>query len=103
MATGALRHNRGVSRWNVAARVVAAIPANYALTSLATGCVARLLPTSPAEASIAATLFSFALFAIIALIAFGTRSLARLWFWMTVAAAVLGGGLWLSIEAGGRL
>jgi len=102
MATDALRH-RGVRRWNVAARVVAAIPANYVLTSLATACVARLLPASPAEASVAATLFSFALFAIIALTAFGMRSLARLWLWMAVATAVLGGGLWLSIEAGGRL
>ena len=102
MATNASRR-KGVSRWNVAARVMAALPANYLLTSIVTACIARLLPMPPAEASIAATLFSFALFALIALTAFGMRSIARLWLWMVVAAAVLGGGLWLSIEAGGRL
>ncbi len=102
MATTILKR-KGVSRWNVGARVVAAIPANYVLTSFATACLARLLPASPAEASVAATLFSFALFAIIALTAFGIGSLTRLWLGMAVAAALLGGGLWLSIEVGGRL
>lgn len=102
MAANALR-NKGPSRWHVAARVAAAIPANYVLTSLAAACIARLLPTSPAEASVAATLLSFALFALIALSAFGLRSLVRLWSSIGVAAAVMGGGLWLSIAVGGRL
>lgn len=94
---------KGASRWNVAARVLAAVPANYVLTSLVTGCLARLLPASPAEASVAATLFSFALFATLALTVFAVRSVARLWLWMIGASVVLGAGLWLSIATGGRL
>lgn len=98
-ATGAQR----TSGWNIAARIVAAVPANYLLTSLATACLARLLPMPAPEATIAATLLSFALFAVIALTAFGVRSVASLWLWMSGAGVVLGGILWLSIMAGGRL
>ncbi|RIA36610.1 hypothetical protein DFR49_3893 [Hephaestia caeni] len=102
MATTALRRRR-VSRWGVAVRVLAAIPANYLLTSLATACLARVLAMPPAEASVAATLFSFALFAMLALTAFAMRSIVRLWLWMIGAGIVLGGGLWLSLATGGRL
>lgn len=102
MATKASRP-RGVSRWNVAARALAAIPANYVLTSLGIACLARLLPMRPEEASVAATLFSFALFAVLALTAFAVRSIARLWLAMAGAGLILGGGLWLSIATGGRL
>lgn len=102
MAT-TIPRRKGVSRWNVAARALAAIPANYVLTSLAVACLARLLPMRPEEASVAATILSFALFATIALTAFAARSVVRLWLWMAGAGLVLGGGLWLSIAAGGRL
>lgn len=102
MATKTPRR-RGVSRWNVATRVLAAVPANYLLTSLATACLARVLAPSPAEASVAATLLSFALFAALALIAFAMQSVIRLWLCMIGAGLVLGGGLWLSLAAGGRL
>ncbi|WP_324698799.1 hypothetical protein ACLIMP_08790 [Novosphingobium aerophilum] len=98
---------RGIGRWNVTARILAAVPANYLVTSLATACLARLLAhglsVNPAEASVAATLLSFALFATIALLAFGLRSAGRLWLWLAVSAAVLGGALWLSLDMGGRL
>lgn len=94
---------KGASRWNVAARTLAAIPANYVLTSLGIACLARLLPMRPEEASVAATLLSFALFAMLALTAFAVRSVARLWLAMAGAGLLLGGGLWLSIAMGGRL
>lgn len=102
MATRASRP-KGINSWNVAARVLAAIPANYALTSLAIACAARTVPMPPAEASVAATLLSFAFFAVIALFAFGMRSTARLWLWMVCAGFLLGGGLWVSILVEGRL
>ena len=89
--------------WNIAARVVAAIPANYLLTSLATACLARLLPMPASEATIAATLLSFVLLAVIALTAFSVRSVRALWLWMLRAGIVLGSSLWLSITMGGRL
>lgn len=99
--------NSGIRRTEVIARLLAAIPANYALTSLATACLARLLwkglGVDAANASVTATLLSFAVFAIVALTAFGMRSVARIWIGMIVAALVLGGALWLSLMAGGRL
>jgi hypothetical protein len=101
--TNEIRRRSAAPRRELAARIVAAIPANYLLTSLATACFARVIPGPPEEASIAATLISFALFAGLALAAFAVRSVARLWLWMIAAMLILGGGLWLSIIAGGRL
>ncbi|MFC0204652.1 hypothetical protein [Novosphingobium soli] len=94
-------------RGEVAARILAAIPANYAVTSLAAACTARLLwqglGMDAANASVTAMLASFALFAILALVAFGTRSAFRLWAWLIGAALVMGAGLWISVATGGRL
>ncbi|RIV80922.1 hypothetical protein D2V17_18660 [Aurantiacibacter xanthus] len=102
MASKAVKARTG-NGWGIAARVVAAIPANYLLTSLATACLARLLPMPTAEATLTATLLSFALLAVIALIAFAVRSVRALWLWMLVAGGVMAGTLWLSIVLGGRL
>ena len=97
----------GSGRWNVASRILAAVPANYLVTSLLTACVARLLAqclaVNPAEASVAATLLSFAVFATIVLFAFGLRSIFRLWLWLFVAGALGGGLFWLSPGMGARL
>lgn len=99
--------DKGIGRANVASRLAAAIPANYLLTSLATAALARLLwrglGVDPANASVTAMLASFALFAVLALTAFGVRSIARLWLWMVGAGVVLGVGLWFSLASGGRL
>lgn len=98
---------KGISRGNLAARLIAAIPANYLLTSLATAALARLLAQGlgvpPVEASESATLLSFAVFATLAIVVFSVRSIARLWIGFVLTAAVMGGWLWLSLEAGGRL
>ena len=103
MANGIAPQDARITAGNLVARVAAAVPANYGLTSVLTACIARLLPMPPAEASVAATLFSFALFAGIALAAFAVRSVSRLWLWMLVSGAVAGGALWLSLMVGGRL
>lgn len=99
--------NPGTGRGEVIARLVAAIPANYLLTSLVTAGLARLLwlgfGVDAANASATATLASFALFAVLALTAFGMRSVGRVWLGMSVAATVIGAALWLSFMAGGRL
>lgn len=98
---------QGVGRVEVLARLIAAVPANYLLTTLATACLARLLwrglGVDAANSSVAATLLSFAVFAVLALVAFGTRSVVRLWCCMIGASLVLGAALWLSLLAGGRL
>ncbi|MFV0622470.1 hypothetical protein ACBY01_00470 [Sphingomonas sp. ac-8] len=90
-------------RIDLTARVLTASLGNYAVTSLFTALVARLWPTGPAEASMAATLLSFVLFPVLAMTAFAVRSPWRLWLWLAGCGAVLGGGLWLSLASGGRL
>lgn len=97
----------GIGKGNLAARLIAAIPANYLFSSLATACIARVLAhglsVAPAEASVTATILSFAIFATLALMAFGMRSIARLWLWIIVSGAVMAGLLWFSLSTGGRL
>jgi hypothetical protein len=94
---------RGKAWRDVALRVLAAVPLNYAVTAALTMLVARLLPGGAAQASIGATLLSFVIFAGIAMTAFAVRSTAKLWFGL-VAASLLAGGLdWLLISTGGRL
>lgn len=90
-------------RLDVAARLVAAIPGGYLVTSLAVGLLARHLPLAPSEAATAATLASFAIFAVIILLAFSARRTLAVWLWMGGAATGLGAALWLSIRLGGRL
>lgn len=98
---------KGISWANLAARLLAAIPANYLLTSLATASLARLmaqgLRVPPVEASESATLLSFAIFATLAIVIFSVRSIGRLWIWLTLAGGVMGGWLYLSLSAGVRL
>jgi hypothetical protein len=99
--------NGTIGRCEIAARLIAAIPANYLLTSVATACIARLLwqglGVDPANASVAATLASFALFAVLALVAFGARSVVRLWLWLAGSGLLLGAALWFSLSMGGRI
>lgn len=92
-----------VSGWHIAARIAAAIPLNYVLTALSTACLARLLPMRTDQASILATLLSFAIFAVLVLVVFSARSVLRIWAAMTGASLLLGTILWISIAIGGRL
>lgn len=85
----------------MAARL-AALPGSYALASLASAVVARLLPLSRAEAATTAMLLFFALFAMLILWAFSTRNIARLWLWFAGSGALLTMILILSIHASGR-
>lgn len=79
------------------------MPVNYLLTSVIVALMARTLPMPPADASVTATLASFAIFAVIALAIFMARSTARIWLWMIGSLLVLGGALWLSFITGARL
>lgn len=98
---------KGIGWANLASRLLAAIPANYLLTSLATASLARLmahgLGLPPVEASESATLLSFAIFAVLAIVVFSVRSIGRLWIWLALAGAVMGGWLYLSLATGVRL
>jgi Protein of unknown function (DUF3649) len=82
-------------RLAVASRAVAAILGGYVLTALATATIAVFLPLLPAEASLAATMLSFALYACIVLWVFATRSARRAWAGIALSALVLAALLWL--------
>ena len=94
---------RGARTRDIAARALAAVPLNYAVTSALTMLIARLLPGDAAQASIAATTLSFAIFAGIAMTAFAVRSALRLWIGLVAAGLVAGVADWLLIAVGGRL
>lgn len=92
------------SRWSgVTGRTLAAIPLNYGVTTALTMLVARLLPGGALQASIGATLLSFAIFAAIVMVSFAVRSVAKLW--VILVGVGLGAGAldWLLIAWGGRL
>jgi len=90
-------------RLHVLVRAIAAIIGGYVVTALAVACLARLLPMRAAEASIAATLASFAIYASIIVTVFPARSMLRVWISLGLALLLLGAGLYLSILTGGRL
>ncbi|WP_294392911.1 hypothetical protein [uncultured Sphingomonas sp.] len=87
----------------VGLRILAATLGNYAVTSLAIALLARLLPMQRAEATMTATLASFAIFAVIAMASFGVRSIGRCWAWLAGSGALLTLALWLSLVMAGRV
>lgn len=90
LATSSLgmpRHTRNY-RLSVAARLVLAVAGGYILTSEVVAALALLLPLQPAEATLAATMLSFAIYAGIVLITFAIRSIWRVGTCMALAIAV---------------
>lgn len=94
---------QGRHRQGVALRTLAAVPLNYGVTSALTMLLARLLPGGPVQASIGATLFSFVIFAVLAMMAFAVRSVRSLWLGMVAVGLAAGAADWLLILWGGRL
>jgi hypothetical protein len=94
----------GKAGWReVTVRALAAVPLNYAVTSAWTVLLARLLPGGPQQATIGATMLSFAIFAGLAMTAFAVRSPARLWAGLIAAGAVVAAIDWGLIAWAGRL
>ncbi|USI78216.1 hypothetical protein [Sphingopyxis sp. USTB-05] len=91
-------------RWrDIAARVLAAVPLNYAVTSALTMLIARLLPGGAQQASVGATLMSFLIFAGLAMTAFAVRSVSRLWAGLIATGVIAALADWCLIDWGGRL
>lgn len=82
-------------RCGVAARTVAAIGGGYVLAAVASALLATLLPLPRADAAVAATMLSFAIYACAVLWVFATRSALRAWAGILIAAASLGMLLWI--------
>lgn len=87
-------------RIGVASRAVAAIGGGYVLTALLVTVLSLSLPGARAEATLAATLVSFALYAAAVVWVFAARSAARAWLGLSVPAAMLALAVWLLRQPG---
>ena len=90
-------------RLDVAARAVAAIIVGYVFAALSTAVLARLLPGGAEEATIAATLLSFAVYASVAVWAFADAKTWRVWLGLIAGSGLLAAILWISLTLEPRL
>jgi ABC-type sugar transport system permease subunit len=90
-------------RTDMTLRVIAAVPLGYAVGSLWAMALARLLPGDRIEATVTATLVSFAICAVAAMWSFFARSGWRAVWTLTLLGAIPAAITWLSIAATGRL
>ena len=87
-------------RWRVASRVLAAVFGGYAFTSAATVLLALVWPLPKAEAVAAATMLSFALYAVVILWIFAVKRLRTLWLGLVAATAFCAGMSWWLLPGG---
>ena len=87
-------------RWAVASRAGAAALGGYALASAATIVLALLWPMPRVQAVMAASMLSFAFYAIVVLWAFHCPSLKRVWAILLTGTAGLSALAWL-LSTGG--
>lgn len=93
----------GARRLEVAARAALASIGGYIGAALAAALLARLLPGPVAEATTAAMLLSFAVYAALAIWSFADPRLLRLILGFGLGGAALAGALWLSLQLEPRL
>jgi Protein of unknown function (DUF3649) len=82
-------------RLAVASRVVAATVGGYAFANVVAVFLSYVLPMGRADAVLAMTLASFALYAAAVIWVFAARSVKRAWLGLLVPIAVLGTLAWL--------
>lgn len=87
-------------RWMVLSRVLAAVVGGYTLTSFGTVLLALLWPLPQAEAILASTMLSFALYVCVVLWVFATKRLRTIWCVLATASALCAGGSWLLLPGG---
>jgi len=78
----------------ILSRSSAALLGGYAFSYAATACLARLLPLSPSDAVIVATLPTFVFYTLAILWAFASRDALRAWAPLAVAAPLALVGFW---------
>lgn len=86
---------------DVASRTVVGAVGGYIAAALTTAGLARWLPLPRVEAVMAGMLVSFAVYALVAIFAFGVSRVGRVWFWTSVYCAPLALALYLSMHGGG--
>lgn len=80
-------------RWNVASRTLLAVAGGYALAAAATASLSLALPLPRAQAVMAATLLSFALYCALIIWAYSAGTARRAWAVAAVLAALPAGHL----------
>ncbi|KQM88693.1 hypothetical protein ASE67_02860 [Sphingomonas sp. Leaf23] len=86
-----------------ALRLIAALPVGYAVASLWSMALARILPGDPVQATVAAALIALVLCALAAMWAYAARSGWRALWTLVLAGTVAGGICWGSVAIWGRL
>lgn len=81
-------------RVSIVARLIVAVVGGYILTSKVVAALALLLPFQRAEATVTATLLSFAIYAGIVLTVFATHGLWRAGTCMVLAIAIASVAVW---------
>jgi hypothetical protein len=87
-------------RLSVASRVLAAALGGYALASALSVLLALIWPLPQAQAVLASTMLSFALYAAAVIWVFSVRSVIRAWLGMLVPATLAGLVCWLLMAGG---
>lgn len=88
-------------RLAVASRILAAVVGGYALTAAIAILLALVWPIPKAEAVLASTMLSFAIYAAVVIWVFATRSATRAWVGLLVPLAVVGLLCWWLMPGGG--
>lgn len=83
--------------WATLSRTVAAIFGGYAFTYACTAFLARLLPLTPQDALVVATLPAFVIYPLAILWAFACRSATRAWLGLALAAPLALIGFWAQL------
>lgn len=94
--------NSSPTRWNTAARVLAATGGGYALAYGFTAFFTVYLPLARADRVMFASLLCFAVWAAAALYAFAAHSVARLWLLLISLTTVMCLAAFLPSELGAR-
>ncbi len=89
-------------RLEVIARTLLAIVGAYAAASLVAATLARVLPGDRAEAALAGTIVSFAVFPAIVMWVFGARRVLPVLVSLVIGCALLAALTYWSITTGGR-
>lgn len=79
------------AHWAVVSRSFAAILGGYVVAALFTAALAVWLPGSRAEATLTATMLSFAVYAGAVVWVFAARTAGRAWLGLAAPAALMGG------------
>ncbi|MEH3039294.1 MAG: hypothetical protein PGN21_04405 [Sphingomonas paucimobilis] len=102
-AAGQVRHVLWRRVGDNALRLIAALPVGYAVASLWSMALARILPGDTVQATIAAALIALVLCAMAAMWAYAARSGWRALWTLVLAGGVAGAICWGSIAIWGRV